>query len=131
MMSHRIASALTVDADAPLYDHGEKADKPIPVPNARRTSDKAAAANAPPITAAQEMADPDASFETDPNRTADAVWTALAIGVTSECLTYPFGNRMPYMTVLCPFGKLLYASGPIGAANEHVRPAVITKQPDF
>ena len=44
--NQRIAPALTVDADAPLYDHGETADKPIPVPNASRTSDKAAAANA-------------------------------------------------------------------------------------
>jgi hypothetical protein len=81
------------------------------VPNASRTSDKAAAANAPPITAAQEIADADALFETetDPNRAADGVWTGLAIGVTSGCVTYPFGNRMPYMTVLCSFGKLLYA----------------------
>lgn len=68
-ISQMIAPAPTADADAPLDDHGEIADKPVPAPKMSKASDNAAAANAPPITAPQEMADVYASFEaeTSPN----------------------------------------------------------------
>jgi hypothetical protein len=39
------------EEDAPAFAQGETAEKPTPVPNARRASDKAAATNAPAITA--------------------------------------------------------------------------------
>jgi hypothetical protein len=42
-----------VVVDAEPFAHGEIADKPIPVPRARSASDKAAATNAPAITAPQ------------------------------------------------------------------------------
>jgi hypothetical protein len=51
-----------VEADAPAFDQGETEDKPIPVPSARRIRDIAAATNAPPNTAAQDIPDKDASF---------------------------------------------------------------------
>ena len=64
-----IAPIPTADADAPLDDQGEIADKPVPAPKVSKASDNAAAANAPPITALQEIADAYASFEaeTPPN----------------------------------------------------------------
>jgi hypothetical protein len=70
-MSQMIAPAPTADADAPLDDHGEITDKPVPAPKVSRASDSADAANAPPITALQEIADADASFETARPRTAE------------------------------------------------------------
>jgi hypothetical protein len=39
------------EEDAPAFAHGEAAERPTPVPNARRASDKAAATKAPAITA--------------------------------------------------------------------------------
>jgi hypothetical protein len=60
-----IAPTPTAGADAPLDDHGEIADKPVPAPKVSKASDSAAAANAPPITAPQEIADAYASFEAE------------------------------------------------------------------
>jgi hypothetical protein len=60
MAVHPIAAA-----DAPACAHGETAEKPIPVPNARSASDKAAATNAPAMTAAQETPDEGALFLAD------------------------------------------------------------------
>jgi hypothetical protein len=62
MISQRMAALLMVEADAPTFDHGETEDKPIPVPNASRISDNAAATNAPAITAAQDTPDEYASL---------------------------------------------------------------------
>src|SRR5450759_698536 len=59
-----IAPIRTAEADAPRFDHGETEDKPMPVPNASRLSDKAAAANAPASTAGQDTPDEGASFLT-------------------------------------------------------------------
>ena len=64
-ISHTMAAALSVDADAPMFDHGDTEDKPSPAPNANRISDSAAAANAPPASAAQDTPDEWASFLTD------------------------------------------------------------------
>jgi hypothetical protein len=50
------------EAGAPAFAHGETAENPIPVPKARSASDKAAAANAPAMTAAQDTPDEWASF---------------------------------------------------------------------
>jgi hypothetical protein len=46
-----------LEVDAPAFAHGETAEKPIPVPKARSASDKAAATNAPAITAPQDTPD--------------------------------------------------------------------------
>jgi hypothetical protein len=61
-ISQTIAPLVTVDADTPALDHGDREDSPTPVPNAKRISDSAEVANAPANTAAQETADDDASF---------------------------------------------------------------------
>jgi hypothetical protein len=61
-ISQMMAIQLTVDADAPTFDHNETEDRPIPVPNASRISDNAAATNAPAITAAQDTPEEYASF---------------------------------------------------------------------
>jgi hypothetical protein len=53
---------VTVEADTPALDHGDKEDSPTPVPSAKRISDSAEVANAPANTAAQETAEEDASF---------------------------------------------------------------------
>src|ERR1019366_1242265 len=76
--SQMIAVQPTVEADAPAFVHGETADKPIPVPKARSASDKAAATNAPAITAPQDTpelfessvtpASVNATISTDPLR---------------------------------------------------------------
>jgi hypothetical protein len=62
MISQAIADLPTINADAPVCDHGETADNPIPVPKASRISDNAAATKAPAITAAQDTPDAYASF---------------------------------------------------------------------
>src|SRR5665213_261051 len=63
-ISHAIAAVPIVEADAPAFDHVEMEDRPIPVPRASRISDIAAPTTAPPITAAHDMPDEDASFFT-------------------------------------------------------------------
>jgi hypothetical protein len=45
---------LAAEAEAPALDHGETEDKPTPVPKASKTSERAAATNAPAITAVHE-----------------------------------------------------------------------------
>src|SRR4029077_9038452 len=62
MMSHRTAPAPTFEAEAPILDQGEVADKPKPVPNASKIRDIAAATNAPAITAPHETPEAYASF---------------------------------------------------------------------
>jgi hypothetical protein len=57
-----MAAFPTVEADAPIFDHGETDENPSPVPNASRISDNAADTNAPPITAAHETPAEYASF---------------------------------------------------------------------
>src|ERR1700676_2274496 len=61
-ISQMMAIQLTVEVDAPTFDHGETEDRPIPVPKASRISDNTAATNAPAITAAQDTPDENASF---------------------------------------------------------------------
>jgi hypothetical protein len=51
-----------VVADAPEFDQGDTAAKPRPVPSATSISPIAAAANAPPMMAPQEIADAVDSF---------------------------------------------------------------------
>jgi hypothetical protein len=51
-----------LEAEAPASAHGETTEKPIPVPRARRASDKAASTKAPVMTAAQDTPDECASF---------------------------------------------------------------------
>jgi hypothetical protein len=77
-ISQVMAVQPTAEADAPAFAHGEITDKPIPVPKARSASDKAAATNAPAITARQETpklfessvtpASVNATISTDPPR---------------------------------------------------------------
>src|ERR1700738_3657985 len=84
MMSQITAALLMVEADAPMFDHGETEDKPSPVPNASRISDNAAATNAPPITAAQDTPDECASFLTEVSANLDCCWAA-GDGESAEC----------------------------------------------
>src|SRR5205085_9194896 len=51
------AAAPNVDADTPAFDQGDTADNPNPAPRAKRIRYKAAATEAPPITAVQETPD--------------------------------------------------------------------------
>src|ERR1039457_6427855 len=53
-----------IEADAPAFAHGETAERPIPAPNARSASDKAAATNAPAMTAPQDTPELFESFAT-------------------------------------------------------------------
>jgi len=61
-ITHKILAVPIVDADAPTFVHGETDESPSPAPNANMIRDIAAATNAPPITAAQDTPDADASF---------------------------------------------------------------------
>src|ERR1700688_766448 len=61
-ISHAIAAMPIAEADAAALDHGETEERPIPVPRASRISDIAAPTTAPPITAAHDIPDEDASF---------------------------------------------------------------------
>src|ERR1700693_524410 len=61
-MSHAIAPAPIVAAEAPLCVHGETAENPSPVPRERRISEREAATKAPPMTAAQDNAEQEASI---------------------------------------------------------------------
>jgi hypothetical protein len=54
-----------VEADAPVFAHGETEVRPRPVPNARRINDIAAPVNAPPMTAAQDTPEKYASLLRD------------------------------------------------------------------
>ena len=60
-----MASHPIVDAEAAAVDHGETDDKPTPAPNASRMRESAAAAKAPPVIAAQDTPDENASFVPD------------------------------------------------------------------
>jgi len=71
MMSQRMPALRMVDADVPMFDHGEIEDKPIPVPRASRISDNEAATNAPAITAAQDTPEECASFLAKLSENAD------------------------------------------------------------
>src|ERR1700680_2779815 len=82
-ISQTIAPILTAEADAPTFDHGETEDNPIPVPNASRLSDKAAAANAPASTAGQDTPDEGASFLTEVSAKPGSRETTK--GGTAEC----------------------------------------------
>jgi hypothetical protein len=63
-INQMIAPALTVEAEAPIPDHGETDEKPRPVPRVRRIKDSAAAVKAPPMTAGHEMPEEWVSFLT-------------------------------------------------------------------
>jgi hypothetical protein len=54
-ISHAIEALPIVDAAAPIFDQGEIAENPRPVPNASKISERAAATNPPLITAVQEI----------------------------------------------------------------------------
>src|ERR1700686_3847433 len=82
-ISQTIAPIPTAEADAPTFDHGETEDKPMPVPNARRLSDKAAAANAPASTAGQDTPDQGSSFLTGVSAKPGSRETTK--GRTAEC----------------------------------------------
>src|ERR1017187_8700658 len=81
-----IAPIPIAEADAPMFDHGETEDKPMPVPNVSRLSDKAAAANAPASTAGQDTPDEGASFLTGVSAKPDSRETTK--GATAECSIY-------------------------------------------
>jgi hypothetical protein len=55
--SHAIAALPAVEADMPIFDHGDTEENPRPVPSESRMSASEADTNAPPITAAQETTD--------------------------------------------------------------------------
>jgi hypothetical protein len=76
------------DAEAPAFAHGDTAEKPIPVPKARSASDRAAATNAPAMTAPHETPDECASFL--PEVSAKPVWERAAdedIGCSMQLLS--------------------------------------------
>jgi hypothetical protein len=56
MQRYTPAPMLNVVAEIPEFDQGETADNPIPAPNARSTSVKAAEATPPATIAAHETA---------------------------------------------------------------------------
>src|SRR5450759_1355972 len=85
-ISQTIAPILTAEADAPMFDHGEMEDKPMPVPNASRISHNAAAANAPATTAGQDTPEEGASFLTEVSANPGSRETA--IGETAECAMF-------------------------------------------
>src|ERR1700674_636159 len=88
-ISQMMAIQLTVDVDAPTFDHGETEDRPTPAPKASRISDNAAATNAPAITAAQDTPEEYASFLPEVSWSSMgmedeslecSIWTILLIG---------------------------------------------------
>src|SRR5450759_1566612 len=91
-----IAPIRTAEADAPRFDHGETEDKPMPVPNASKLSDKAAAANAPASTAGQETPEEGASFLTEVSAKPGSRETA--IGETAECAMFLLPSDQQRMT---------------------------------
>src|SRR5579872_7448520 len=60
--SQPIAVRPIAEAEVPAFDHGDTAEKPMPVPSASSASDSAAATNAPAKTAAHDTPDECASF---------------------------------------------------------------------
>src|ERR1700681_3028751 len=82
-ISQTIAPILIAEADAPMFDHGEMEDKPMPVPNASRISHNAAAANAPATTAGQDTPEEGASFLSEVS--AKPTSLGAAKGGTAEC----------------------------------------------
>src|ERR1035441_5469814 len=82
-ISQTIAPIPIAEADAPMFDHGETEDKPMPVPNASRISDKAAAANVPASTAGQDTPEEGASFLSEVS--AKPGFRETAKGGTAEC----------------------------------------------
>src|ERR1019366_2055238 len=82
-ISQTIAPILTAEADAPMFDHGEMEDMPMPVPNASRISHNAAAANAPATTAGQDTPEEGASFLTEVS--ANPGSRDRVTGETAEC----------------------------------------------
>jgi hypothetical protein len=71
------------DAVVPELAHGETDEKPMPVPNATSASDKAAATNAPAITAPQETPELLESFG-----------KSVAVDTAFSILTCPFDHKM-------------------------------------
>jgi hypothetical protein len=61
MASHNNAPTPTAEEDSPEFDQGESDERPIPAPRAVKLSNSAAAANAPPETAAHETPETDDS----------------------------------------------------------------------
>src|SRR5581483_6809879 len=59
--NHTAVAAVTVVSDMPVVDHGETLARPKPEPSAIITSDRLAAANAPPRTAPQDTPERGAS----------------------------------------------------------------------
>ena len=66
-INQTIAAPPIAGADAPLFAHGDTAEKPSPVPSASKISDSAAAANAPAKTAGHDTPDEYASFLMGPS----------------------------------------------------------------
>src|ERR1035437_8350740 len=82
-ISQTIAPILTAQAAAPMFDHDEREDKPMPVPNASSISHNAAAANAPATTAGQDTTEEGASFLTEVS--ANPGSRDRVTGETAEC----------------------------------------------
>src|ERR1019366_9602296 len=82
-ISQTIAPIPIAEADAPMFDQGKTEEKPMPVPNASRLNDRAAAANAPASTAGQDTPDKGASFLTEVPAKPGSRETAE--GETAEC----------------------------------------------
>src|SRR5580693_8765176 len=72
--SQTMASHPIVDTEAAAVDHGETDDKPMPAPSARRMSESAAAAKAPPATAPHDTPDEYASFVPDRSTRSARAW---------------------------------------------------------
>src|ERR1700727_316068 len=87
-ISQKIANAPIVEADAPIFDHGETEEKPSPVPNDSRISARAADTNAPPITAAQETPDEFESFVN--GRSVTDVLVSTDSGTLACCMRTPY-----------------------------------------
>jgi SAM-dependent methyltransferase len=100
-ISQMIAAEPTAAADTPTFDHGDSADNPNPAPRAKRIKYKAAATNAPPMTAPQDTPDQWASvLPEDPAResTYSAEVKTLSINYTPDnaiAIQEPFpGTRL-------------------------------------
>src|SRR6185369_1721328 len=99
--SHRIAPTPTVEDDAPEPDHGDTEAKPSPAPSARNTSERAAMTRAPATTAAHEMPDSCASFDSGAD-SGGGTSRRLDIERSIECfistpLSFPAHGRKPVL----------------------------------
>src|ERR1700722_891983 len=85
-ISHMIAAAPMPAAETPAFDHGEIADNPNPAPSASRISERAAATNAPPITAPQDT--PEAYTSPDRSKTGKSAFSIVAACILRLLVLY-------------------------------------------